>query len=123
IDFGFSKTPEESFKFWNKDKILSDVVYVIRKFRPDVIITRFPPDARAGHGHHAGSAILAREAFDAAGDPKRFPEQLKTLKPWKATRLVWNTFNFGGNNTTSSDQLKIDVGLYNPLLGKSYGEI
>lgn len=122
-DFGFSKNPEESFKIWDKAKILADVVWVIRKFQPDVIITRFPEDARAGHGHHSGSAILAHEAFMAAADPKQFPEQLTFVKPWQAKRIVWNTFNFGGNNTTADDQLKIDVGLYNPLLGKSYGEI
>ena len=122
-DFGFSKNPEESFKIWDKTKILSDVVWVIRKFQPDVIITRFPEDARAGHGHHSGSAILAREAFAAAADPKQFPEQLAFVKPWQAKRIVWNTFNFGGNNTTSEDQLKIDVGSYNALLGKGYGEI
>ncbi|WP_407429864.1 PIG-L family deacetylase [Arcticibacter sp.] len=122
-DFGFSKTSEETFKIWNKDSILSDVVWVIRKFRPDVIITRFPPDARAGHGHHAASAILAIEAFKAAADPLAFPEQLSFVKPWKSHRILWNTFNFGGNNTTSEDQLKIDVGQYNALLGQSYGEI
>ncbi|WP_316747303.1 PIG-L family deacetylase [Pedobacter gandavensis] len=122
-DFGFSKTPEESFKIWDKTKILADVVWVIRKFQPDVIITRFPEDGRAGHGHHSGSAILAREAFVAAADPKQFPEQLAFVKPWKAKRIVWNTYNFGGLNTTAEDQLKIDVGLYNALLGKSYGEI
>ncbi|RZK55182.1 MAG: PIG-L family deacetylase [Pedobacter sp.] len=122
-DFGFSKTSDESFKIWGKEQILSDVVWVIRKFQPDVIITRFPEDARAGHGHHAGSAILAREAFVAAADKTRFPEQLKYVKVWQAKRILWNTFNFGGTNTTSPDQLKLDVGLYNPLLGKSYGEI
>ncbi|MBC7567925.1 MAG: PIG-L family deacetylase, partial [Pedobacter sp.] len=122
-DFGFSKNPEESFKIWNKAKVLADVVWVIRKFQPDVIITRFPEDSRAGHGHHSGSAILAREAFSAAADPKQFPEQLAFVKPWQAKRIVWNTFNFGGTNTTSDDQLKIDVGGYNALLGKSYGEI
>lgn len=122
-DFGFSKTSAESFKIWGKDKILSDVVWVIRKFQPDVIITRFPEDARAGHGHHQASAILAREAFSAAADPKRFPEQLKYVKVWQAKRIVWNTFNFGDTNTTSDDQLKLDVGVFNPLLGKSYGEI
>ncbi|MES2827984.1 MAG: PIG-L family deacetylase [Bacteroidota bacterium] len=122
-DFGFSKNSEEAFKIWDKSKILGDVVWVIRKFQPDVIITRFPEDSRAGHGHHSGSAILAREAFIAAADPKQFPEQLKLVKPWKAKRIVWNTFNFGGTNTTSDEQLKMDVGLYNPLLGKSYGEI
>jgi len=123
-DFGFSKTSEESFKIWGKEQILSDVVWVIRNFQPDVIITRFPEDARAGHGHHQASAILAREAFAAAADPKRFPEQLKQVKVWQAKRIVWNTFNFGGGgNTTADDQLKLDVGTFNPLLGKSYGEI
>ncbi|MBK0381500.1 PIG-L family deacetylase [Pedobacter sp. SD-b] len=122
-DFGYSKTPEETFKIWNKDSILSDVVYIIRKFRPDVIITRFPPDARAGHGHHAASSILAQEAFDAAADPKMFPQQLKEVQVWQAKRILWNNYNFGGNDNTSNDQLKIDVGVYNPLLGESYGEI
>ena len=122
-DFGYSKTPEETFKIWNKDSILSDVVYIIRKFKPDVIITRFPPDARAGHGHHAASSILAQEAFDAAANPKMFPEQLKELQIWQAKRILWNNYNFGGNDNTSPDQFKIDVGLYNPILGKSYGEI
>lgn len=122
-DFGFSKNSDESFKIWGKEQILADAVWVIRKFQPDVIITRFPEDARAGHGHHQASAILAREAFYAAADPKKFPEQLKYVKVWKAKRILWNTFNFGGTNTTSADQLKIDVGVYNPLLGKSYGEI
>ena len=122
-DFGFSKNPAESFKIWNKEQILSDVVWVIRKFQPDVIITRFPEDARAGHGHHSASAILAREAFTAAADPARFPEQLQYVKTWQAKRIVWNTFNFGSTNTTADDQLKIDVGVFNPLLGKGYGEI
>jgi LmbE family N-acetylglucosaminyl deacetylase len=124
-DFGFSKSTEEALKTWDHEKMLSDVVWVIRKFQPDVIITRFPPDSRAGHGHHSASAVLAHEAFDAAGDPNRFPEQFKYgVKPWKARRLLWNSFNFGpGFNTTSEDQMKIDVGGYNPILGKSYGEM
>ncbi|MBY0479157.1 MAG: PIG-L family deacetylase [Chitinophagaceae bacterium] len=123
-DFGFSKTTDEALKIWEKEKILSDVVWVIRKFQPDVIMTRFPPDNRAGHGHHSASAVLAREAFDAAADPNRFPEHFKYgVKPWRAKRIMWNTFNFGTTNTTSNDQLKIDVGVYNPLLGKGYGEI
>ncbi|HEX7906197.1 MAG TPA: PIG-L family deacetylase [Chitinophagaceae bacterium] len=122
-DFGFSKNPEETFTKWDKEKILSDVVWVIRKFQPDVIITRFPTTGEGGHGHHTASAILANEAFSAAADPNRFPEQLKYVSVWQAKRLLWNTFNFGGTNTTREDQLKIDVGGYNPLLGKSYGEI
>lgn len=123
IDFGFSKNSDETFSIWPKEEILADAVWVIRKFRPDVIITRFPEDARAGHGQHSASAIIAHEAFLAAGNPKRFPEQLKYVEPWQAKRIVWNTFNFGGTNTTSEDQLKIDVGVYNSLLGKGYGEI
>jgi LmbE family N-acetylglucosaminyl deacetylase len=122
-DFGFSKNPEETFRFWNHDSVLSDVVWVIRKFQPDVIITRFPTTGEGGHGHHTASAILAGEAFDAAADPTRFPEQLPYVQPWKTKRLFWNTFNFGTTNTTSEDQIKVDVGGYNALLGKSYGEI
>ncbi|MDB5200448.1 MAG: family deacetylase, partial [Chitinophagaceae bacterium] len=123
-EFGFSKSADEALHIWDRDKILSDVVWVIRKYQPDVIIKRFPPDARAGHGHHAASAILADEAFIAAADPKRFPEQFKYgVKPWQAKRIMWNTFNFGSNNTTSEDQLKFDIGGYNSLLGKSYGEM
>src|SRR5438874_3831550 len=122
-DFGFSKNPQETFTKWDREKILSDVVWVIRKFQPDVIITRFPTTGEGGHGHHTASAILANEAFSAAADPKRFPEQLKYVKTWQAKRILWNTFNFGSTNTTSSDQFKFDVGGYNPLLGKSYGEI
>ncbi|MGI4727123.1 MAG: PIG-L family deacetylase [Janthinobacterium lividum] len=122
-DFGFSKGPEETLKIWDREKILGDVVWVIRKFRPDVMICRFPTTGEGGHGHHTASAILAQEAFTAAADPKRFPEQLKFVQPWQAKRLLWNTFNFGGNDTTSPNQYKIDVGVYNTLLGKGYGEI
>src|SRR6201994_1848868 len=77
FDFGFSKSTDEALATWDKEKILSDVVWVIRKYQPDVIITRFPPDSRAGHGHHSASAVLAHEAFDAAADPNQFPEQFK----------------------------------------------
>lgn len=124
FDFGFTKSTDEALKTWGEQKILSDAVWVIRKFQPDVIITRFPPDSRAGHGHHSASAVLAHEAFLAAADPTKFPEQFNYgVKPWKVKRILWNTFNFGGANTTSEDQLKIDVGGFNPILGKSYGEI
>ncbi len=123
FDFGFSKSPEEALRLWGHDKILSDVVWVIRKFRPDVIITRFPTTGEGGHGHHTASAILAAEAFDAAADPTKFPEQLKYVSVWQAKRLLWNTFNFGGTNTQRDDQFKLECGDYNPVLGKSYGEI
>ncbi len=123
FDFGYSKNPEEALRIWGHDKILSDVVWVIRKFKPDVIITRFPTTGEGGHGHHTASAILAGEAFDAAADPTKFPEQLKYISVWQAKRLLWNTFNFGSTNTQKEDQFKMDCGDYNPLLGKSYGEI
>ncbi|MEO6637748.1 MAG: PIG-L family deacetylase [Ginsengibacter sp.] len=123
-EFGFSKSWDESLRIWDKEKILSDVVWVIRKYQPDVIIKRFPPDARAGHGHHAASSILADEAFIAAADPARFPGQFKYgVKPWQAKRILWNTYNFGSNNTTSADQVRIDIGGYNSLIGRSYGEL
>lgn len=123
-DFGFSKRTEEALAKWDKEKVLADAVWVIRKFKPDVIITRFPEDSRAGHGHHSGSAVIAREAFAAAADPNRFPEQFKYgVAPWQAKRILWNTFSFGSTNTTAENQMKIEVGQYIPLLGKSIGEI
>jgi len=121
VDFGFSKTSEETLRFWGREESLSDVVWVIRKFRPDVVITRFTPTA-GGHGNHTASAILAEEAFKTAADPNRFPEQLKWVKPWQAKRLVWNEFSFGGQQP-SPESLKVELGDYNPLLGLSYREI
>jgi LmbE family N-acetylglucosaminyl deacetylase len=127
-DFGFSKDPQETFTIWDKEQVLADMVYVIRKFRPDVIVTRFSPEPSGTHGHHTGSAILASEAFDAAADPKRFPEQLKHVETWQPKRLLWNTgiWSFGSQaefDKYVKELLTVDVGAYNPLLGKSYGEV
>jgi LmbE family N-acetylglucosaminyl deacetylase len=123
-EFGFSKSSDEALQIWDHEKVLSDAVWVIRNFQPDIIITRFPRDARAGHGHHSASAIIANEAFVAAADPTKFPEQFKYgVKVWQAKRILWNTFNFGSVNTTNENQLKLEVGGYNPIIGKSYGEI
>ena len=124
FDFGFSKRTEEALEFWNEKKVLGDVVWVIRKFRPDVIITRFPPDSRAGHGHHSASSVLAREAFKVAADSNAYPGQFKYgVHPWQAKRILWNSYRFGGINTTSRSDLNMDVGGYSTLLGRSYGEI
>lgn len=123
VDFGYSKNPEETLQKWDKKKVLGDMVWVIRTMRPDVIITRFPTTGEGGHGHHTASAILAEEAFKAAGDSRKYPEQLNQVKTWKAKRLVWNTFNFGETNTTADSQIKIDIGAYNTLFGKGYGEL
>jgi LmbE family N-acetylglucosaminyl deacetylase len=126
-DFGFSKTMEETLNFWNRDKVLGDVVWIIRKFQPDVIITRFPPDARAGHGHHQSSAYLAEEAFKLAGDPRSYADQLKYVKTWQAKRLVWNTYTPGFTNKAPSDEnntfTPLEIGGFNPVLGKSYTEM
>ena len=127
IDFGFSKTADETLHIWGHDKILADVVWVIRNFRPDVIVTRFSPEDQKTHGHHTASAILAQEAFSAAADANRFPEQLAFVKPWQATRLVWNTspFFFSNRNLPfdPTGLTVLEAGGYNPLLGKSYTEI
>lgn len=125
-DFGFSKTREETLDFWGEKTILADVVYLIRKYRPDVLITRFPPDERAGHGHHNSSAYLAEEAFKICGDPTKFPEQLKYVKPWQPKRIVWNTYSRGFQNNTPTDggsYVPVDLSGYNAILGKSYSEI
>ena len=123
IDFGYSKTSEETLRIWGEEKILSDVVWVVRKFRPDVIITRFSPTI-GGHGNHTASAILAREAFDAAGDSTRFPDQLKYVRPWKATRLLFNQARFFADAPFDTlNSVSVDVGAYSPLLGTSFTEI
>ncbi len=121
-DFGYSKRADEALATWGHDEALADVVWVIRTFQPDVIITRFnekPPN----HGHHTASAVLAREAFAAAADPKRFPEQLQHgVTVWQADRLLWNTYNFGGA-APPKDALGLDIGVYDPRLGLSMGEL
>jgi LmbE family N-acetylglucosaminyl deacetylase len=124
-DFGYSKSATETFQIWNKEEILSDVVKVFRQYQPDVVITRFPPDERAGHGHHTGSAILAQEAFDAAALPQKFPELTKELGTWQAKRLYTNTGRWW--NTSINEEtpgiVVLNVGEYSPLLGTSYSEI
>ncbi|WP_343680750.1 PIG-L family deacetylase [Chryseobacterium arthrosphaerae] len=123
IDFGFSKNTTDTFKQWDENSIIADVVWVIRKFRPDVIICRFPPTAAAGHGQHAASAVVAEKAFKLAGDKTAFPDQLKYVNAWQPKRVLWNTFRFGGVNTTAENQLKVTVGQYDAQLGMGYGEL
>ncbi|AYZ12005.1 PIG-L family deacetylase [Chryseobacterium arthrosphaerae] len=123
IDFGFSKNTTDTFKQWDENSIIADVVWVIRKFRPDVIICRFPPTAAAGHGQHAASAVVAEKAFKLAGDKTVFPDQLKNVNAWQPKRVLWNTFRFGGVNTTAENQLKVTVGQYDAQLGMGYGEL
>lgn len=126
IDFGYSKSPAETLAIWGHDTILADVVWTIRRFQPDVIITRFPTTGEGGHGHHTASAILAVEAFTVAADPTKFPEQLRYVGIWKPRRLFWNRFSFrqiDPNDPSVAKSLRVDVGGYNPLLGRAYTEI
>jgi LmbE family N-acetylglucosaminyl deacetylase len=124
-DFGYSKTAAETFAIWGKDEILSDVVQVIRQFKPDVMLTRFPPDERAGHGHHTASAVLAQEAFDLTGRADYLPEQVRTLGTWQVKRLYMNTGRFFDQtvNETTPGVIVANMGTYSPLLGKSQSEI
>jgi LmbE family N-acetylglucosaminyl deacetylase len=127
IDFGYSKTPEETMAKWGHDRILSDVVWVIRSFRPDVVILRFSGTPKDGHGQHQVSAILGKEAFTAAADPNRFPEQLKFVQPWKARRLLFNSFSFTREQekdaASAPGRIEVDLGAYDPVLGASYSQI
>ncbi|WP_426736035.1 PIG-L family deacetylase [Myxococcus faecalis] len=122
-DFGYTKSADEALRIWGHDAVLADVVLAIRRFQPDVIVTRFntkPPN----HGHHTASALLAAEAFAAAADPSRFPEQLSLVKPWKADRLLHNVSTWSLKpDADMSAYLKVDVGGYDALLGRSWGEI
>ena len=126
IDFGYSKNPAETLAIWGHDAVLADVVWAIRKFQPDVIVTRFPTNGDGGHGHHTASAMLAEEAFAAAADATKFPEQLKYVSPWQAKRIFWNRFSFrpvDPNDPALANSLRIDLGTFNPLLGRAYTEI
>ncbi|MCU1231523.1 MAG: LmbE family protein [Acidobacteria bacterium] len=126
LDFGYSKSPKESLEIWGHDTILADVVWNIRRFQPDVLITRFPTTGEGGHGHHTASAMLAVEAFSAAADPTKFPEQLKYVSLWQPKRLFWNRFSWQPikpDDPLVANDVKIDLGTFNPLLGRAYSEI
>ena len=128
VDFGYSKSSDETLENWGKDEILGDLVWVIRKFRPDVLITRFPPSNYAGHGHHEASALLAEEAFDAAADQKAYPEQLKFVQTWQPKRLYFNVSSWWNKDLVeqakgNSDFITLNVGQYNKYLGESYAQI
>jgi LmbE family N-acetylglucosaminyl deacetylase len=125
MDFGYSKDPSETFQNWDKEKVLADVVWAIRSFQPDIIITRFNTTPGITHGHHTTSAILAGEAFVLSGDAKAFPEQLVFVQPWQAKRLFFNAYNFRGEFEPEAGKgyFAMEVGGYNPLLGKTYHQL
>ena len=129
-DFGFSKVPDETLKIWNKNEVLEDMTYIVRKFKPDVIINRF--DHRSPgttHGHHTSSAMLSIELFDQTNDPKVYPNQLKYTSAWQPKRLFFNTswwFYGGKEKFDKADKSKLnnfDIGVYYPSFGKSNQEI
>ena len=124
-DFGYSKNPKETLEIWDHQKILDDVVWVIRKFRPDIIVCRFPTNGKGGHGHHTSSALLASEAFELSADSSKFKEHLKYVNTWKPKRVVINTGRWWNDNISDDDPavVSLDIGGYNKLLGTSYNEL
>ena len=129
-DFGFSKNPEETLRFWDKDAVLSDVVWAYRQVKPDVVINRFYHDKKYDtHGHHTASAMLSVEAFDLASKTDAYPEQMALTQPWQARRQFFNTswFFYGGQEAFAkidkSTLWPIDIGTYLPLKGKSNNEV
>ena len=121
IDFGFSKDYRETLKIWDRQQVLSDIVRIIRLFRPDVLITRFSPVPGATHGHHTASTVLALEAFKLAGDSNAFPEQ--QLKPWQPRRIVWNVSLYQQNDIGGAQQVRINVGGNDPVSGESFTDL
>lgn len=125
-DFGYSKHPDETFNIWDKQDVLADAVWVIRKWRPDVIVLRFDPRAPGTtHGHHTASAVIGMEAFALAGDREAFPEQLKYVEPWQPRRIYWNAYTWRGvpEHMQEDKIIKVDAGTYLPKLGESVNEI
>src|ERR1700677_2633704 len=119
VDFGFSKDYRETLRIWDQQQVLSDMVRVIRQFRPDVVITRFSPVPGRTHGHHTASTVLALEAFKLAGDTTAFPEQLGSLTPWQPKRIFMN--RLGDENKPGN--LKMEITGNDPVLGISFGEL
>ena len=125
-DFGYSKDYRETLQIWDENAVLSDIVRVIRAFRPDVMITRFAPTPTDTHGHHTASAVLAVEAFKLAGDPRAFPEQLGELTPWQPKRILHNRGGLLGAAAPVPDGpgvVRLDVGGTDPVLGESFASI
>ncbi len=128
VDFGYSRSPEETLDKWDEEQVLADVVWVIRNFRPDIIITRFPPDSRGGHGHHTASAMLAIKGAEAASDPEMFQEQLAYVDTWQVQSVYWNASSWWDKTlpereATNDSIWKANIGGYNANMGVSYNEL
>ncbi len=131
-DFGYSKHPDETLEIWNKKEVLSDVVWAIRKFKPDVIVNRFshkPETFGRTHGHHTSSAVLSELAFDLAGDKTKYPEHLKYVDVWQPKREFFNTYSRAYasredfEKAMQNDLISIDIGTFYPSFGLSNTEI
>ncbi|HLT51147.1 MAG TPA: PIG-L family deacetylase, partial [Arenibacter sp.] len=129
-DFGYSKHPQETLKIWDREEVLGDIIWIIRNYRPDIIINRFDHRSPGStHGHHTSSAILGHEAFDLAARPDSYPEQLKKTEVWQPKRLYFNTswWFYGSEEkfekADKSKMVDLDVGVYYPLKGMSNNEI
>jgi LmbE family N-acetylglucosaminyl deacetylase len=124
-DFGYSKDYRQTLTKWDHQQVLSDIVRVIREFRPDIVITRFPPQPIPTHGHHTASAALALEAFRLSGDPKAFPEQLATLSPWQPKRILWNGWGAGRPGSAESVPGMLHMGIdgTDAATGRSFAEL
>ena len=119
LDYGFSKNADEAFSHWPREELLGDVVWVIRRFRPQVVVSVFSGTPADGHGHHQVAGILAREAFAAAGDPERFPEQLAFVETWRATKL----FRRLRQDPSGTVVTTVQTGVYDPVLGRSWYQV
>ncbi len=121
VDFGYSFSIEETFEKWGRDEITADYVRLIRTIRPDVIIT-LPPTGNAGGQHHMASAVITRDAYKLAADPSKYPEQIKEgLRPWQPRKLYHSAgFGFPGETQTPGKITRVNSGIYDPLLGKTY---
>jgi LmbE family N-acetylglucosaminyl deacetylase len=116
VDYGFSKLLEEALGKWGRETVLRDVIRIIRMERPTIILSRFQGSARDGHGNHQAAGIMAQEAFMAAGDPTRYPEQIREgLRPWSPAKVY-----VGGVRADEDWTVRVDSGEYDPVLGDSY---
>src|SRR4051794_298872 len=124
VDFGYSFSLDETFEKWGRDEITADYVRLIRTIRPDVIVT-LPPTGNAGGQHHMASAVITRDAYKLAGDPTKFPEQIKEgLRPWQPKKLYHlAAFGFPGEPPPTGRVTRVNTSIYDSLLGKTYNDV
>ena len=125
FDFGYSKTADEALTLWPREQLLADAVWIVRTFRPHVIVSVWSGTPRDGHGQHQASGIIAREVFEAAGDPARFPDQLKRgVEAWTPAKLYQSARRrFGGAAPRDTPDIVVEAGAYDPLIGRSHFQL